>query len=116
MLMLRKIVTVYKESFSGLSRESWVLSIVMFINRSSSMAVPFMSLYMTQYLHRPASDAGIIIALFGVGSIAGAAVGGKLTDMIGFRSVQIFSSIIGGAFLSSILLLLILKHFVYLRS
>jgi len=98
MLMLRKIVTVYKESFSGLSRESWVLSIVMFINRSSSMAVPFMSLYMTQYLHRPASDAGIIIALFGVGSIAGAAVGGKLTDMIGFRSVQIFSSIIGGAF------------------
>jgi len=96
--MLRKIGIVYKESFSGLSRESWVLSIVMFINRSSSMAVPFMSLYMTQYLHRPASDAGIIISLFGFGSICGAAVGGKLTDMIGFRSVQIFSSIIGGAF------------------
>jgi len=62
------------------------------------MAVPFMSLYMTQYLDRPTSDAGIIISLFGIGSIAGALVGGKLTDMIGFRSVQIFSSIIGGAF------------------
>ena len=96
--MLQKVGAAYKESFSGLSRESWVLSIVMFINRSSSMAVPFMSLYMTQYLHRPASDAGIIISLFGFGSICGAAVGGKLTDMIGFRSVQIFSSIIGGAF------------------
>lgn len=62
------------------------------------MAVPFMSLYMTQYLHRPPADAGVIITLFGVGSIIGAFVGGKLTDMIGFRSVQIYSSLIGGVF------------------
>lgn len=61
------------------------------------MAVPFMGLYVTQALHRPASDAGIIISLFGAGSILGAAAGGKLTDMFGFRPVQILSSIIGGA-------------------
>jgi predicted MFS family arabinose efflux permease len=96
--MITKLINTYKESFSGLSKESWVLSIVMFINRCSSMAVPFMSLYMTQYLHRPPSDAGLIITLFGLGSIAGATAGGKLTDMVGFRSVQIFSSIIGGGF------------------
>lgn len=96
--MITKLAASYKKSFSGLSRETWVLSIVMFINRSSSMAVPFMSLYMTQYLHRPPSDAGLIITLFGIGSIGGAAVGGKLTDMVGFRSVQIFSSVIGGVF------------------
>lgn len=96
--MIQKIATTYKESFAGLSRETWVLSVVMFINRCSSMAVPFMSLYMTQYLHRPPSDAGLIITLFGLGSIAGATAGGKLTDVIGFRSVQIFSSVIGGIF------------------
>lgn len=62
------------------------------------MAVPFMSLYMTQYLHRPPSDAGLIITLFGAGSILGAMAGGKLTDVIGFRSVQILSSVIGGIF------------------
>lgn len=62
------------------------------------MAVPFMSLYMTQYLHRPPSDAGLIITLFGLGAIAGAVAGGKLTDMIGFKSVQVFSSVVGGAF------------------
>lgn len=96
--MLTKIITTYKTSFSGLSRETWLLSAVMLINRSSSMAVPFMSLYMTQYLDRSPSDAGLIITLFGVGSIAGAAAGGKLTDMIGFRLVQILASVIGGLF------------------
>jgi predicted MFS family arabinose efflux permease len=96
--MIRKVTATYKKSFSGLSRETWILSIVMFINRSSSMAVPFMSLYMTQYLHRPPSDAGLIITLFGLGSIVGATVGGKLTDVIGFRSVQVYSSVIGGVF------------------
>ncbi len=60
------------------------------------MAVPFMSLYVTQYLKRPASDAGVIIALFGVGSILGSIAGGKFTDVIGFRPVQIFTSIVGG--------------------
>lgn len=96
--LLRQLKTTYLDSFSGLSRETWLLSGVMLINRSSNMAVPFMSLYMTQYLHRPPSDAGLIITLFGVGSILGAMAGGKLTDMIGFRSVQILSSIIGGVF------------------
>lgn len=96
--MVSNLIKTYKTSFSGLSRETWILSIVMFINRSSSMAVPFMSLYMTQYLHRTPSDAGLIITLFGLGSIGGATAGGKLTDMVGFRWVQIFSAITGGCF------------------
>ncbi|MBB6500043.1 MFS transporter [Pedobacter cryoconitis] len=96
--MLKKIYTTYKNSFSGLSKQTWLLSTVMLINRSSSMAVPFMSLYMTQYLHRPPSDAGLIITLFGAGSIAGATAGGKLTDVIGFRAVQIIAAITGGVF------------------
>ena len=62
------------------------------------MAVPFMGLYVTQALHRTTKDAGVIMLCFGVGSILGAGVGGKMTDMFGFRPVQIFSSIIGGAF------------------
>jgi len=94
--MFRLIYSTYKNSFSGLSRETWLLSIVMMFNRCGSMAVPFMGLYVTQSLHRSELDAGLIITLFGAGSIVGSAVGGKLTDMIGFRPVQIFSSIISG--------------------
>lgn len=94
--MFKLIFNTYKTSFSGLSRETWLLSIVMMFNRCGSMAVPFMGLYVTQSLHRSEMDAGLIITLFGVGSILGSATGGKLTDMIGFRPVQILSSIIGG--------------------
>ncbi|MDQ7949741.1 MAG: MFS transporter, partial [Pedobacter sp.] len=95
--MLRPIVNAYRISFSGLSRESWLLSVVILFNRCGYMAVPFMGLYVTQSLHRSESDAGIIISLFGLGAILGTTAGGKLTDMFGFRPVQIFSSLIGGA-------------------
>jgi len=94
--MFRPILNTYKTSFSGLSRETWLLSIVMLFNRCGNMAVPFMGLYVTQSLHRPQIDAGLIITLFGVGSILGAAAGGKFTDLIGFRPVQIISSTVSG--------------------
>ncbi|MFN0255432.1 MDR family MFS transporter [Pedobacter ureilyticus] len=96
--MFTSILNAYKTSFSGLSRQTWILSIVILINRCGFMAVPFMGLYVTQALHRPESDAGIIISLFGVGSILDAAAGGKLTDVFGYRPVQILASLIGGLF------------------
>lgn len=96
--MYSRILNAYKTSFSGLSRQTWILSLVILVNRCGFMAVPFMGLYVTQALRRPESDAGIIISLFGFGSIAGAAVGGKLTDVFGFRPVQIIAALLGGTF------------------
>jgi MFS family permease len=94
--MLKLIFNTYKTSFSGLSRETWLLSFVILFNRFGSMSVPFMGLFVTQSLHRSVTDAGLIIILFGVGSVLGSATGGKLTDMISFRPVQVLSSIISG--------------------
>ena len=94
--MFQQILNAYKTSYTGLSKESWLLSGVILLNRCGYMAVPFMGLYVTQSLHRPESDAGLIISLFGLGAILGATAGGKLTDMFGFRPVQIVSSVIGG--------------------
>ena len=94
--MFQQVFKVYKTSFSGLSRETWLLSLVILINRCGYMAVPFMGLYVTQALHRPTSDAGLIISCFGVGSILGATAGGKFTDVFGFRPVQIIAALFGG--------------------
>lgn len=96
--MFKRILNLYKTSFSGLSRQSWILSLVILVNRCGFMAVPFMGLYVTQELHRPESDAGIIISLFGFGAIAGAAAGGKFTDLFGFRPVQIVAALMSGSF------------------
>ncbi len=96
--MFHRIINIYKDSFSGLSRQTWILSLVILINRCGFMAVPFMGLYVTQALHRPESDAGILISLFGFGSIAGAAAGGKFTDLFGFRPVQLIAALMSGLF------------------
>lgn len=68
----------------------------MLINRSGTMVVPFMTLYLTQRLGYKMSQAGFIMALWGVGSICGGFVGGKLTDKLGSYYIQLFTLIGGG--------------------
>lgn len=60
------------------------------------MAVPFMSMYITQSMHRSIADAGLIITLFGVGSVLGAMAGGYFTDLFGFRPIQVISLVVSG--------------------
>ncbi|MFI5137432.1 MAG: MFS transporter [Sphingobacteriales bacterium] len=102
--MLTSFFQLYKQAYSGLSRNSWYLSIVMLINRSGTMVVPFMSIYCVQKLHFDIKQAGIIMALFGAGSVTGAFFGGKLSDKFGFYDLQV------GALLSGGLLFLILGY------
>lgn len=94
--MLLRITDTYRSSFSDLSKETWLLSLVMLINRSGTMVVPFMSMYITQSMHRSIADAGLIITLFGAGAVLGSTVSGYFIDKISFRAVQIFTSLTGG--------------------
>lgn len=94
--MISYPIQLYKKAYSGLSRENWYLSLVMFINRSGTMVVPFMTIYCTQQLGFSIVQSGIIMSLFGLGSITGAFVGGKITDKIGFYYLQIGALLSGG--------------------
>jgi predicted MFS family arabinose efflux permease len=96
--MLTRTFSLYRTSFSGLSRETWLLSLVMLINRSGTMVLPFMTLYLTtKEMGRSLSEAGTVIGLFGLGSVIGAYFGGKVTDRSGFYRVQLFTLLAGGA-------------------
>lgn len=92
------LLQLYKNAYSGLSRSSWYLSLVMFINRSGTMVVPFITIYCTQQLHFSITQAGYIMAIFGLGSITGGFIGGKITDKIGFYDLQVFALFAGGVF------------------
>ena len=87
----------YKNAYSGLSRSTWLLSFVMLINRSGTMVIPFMTLYLTSpQMGYSIGQAGIVFGLFGAGAFSGAFFGGKLTDKIGFYPVQMMTLIGGG--------------------
>ena len=93
---MKKIYNNYIDNFRGLSREIWLLSLVTFINRAGAMVIPFLSLYLVNAKGFSLPQIGWIMTFFGVGSLAGTWVGGKLTDIIGFYKVIVLSLFLGG--------------------
>ncbi len=94
--MLLKTAATYKNAYSGLSKSTWLLSLVMLINRSGTMVVPFMSLYLINSLGFTVGQAGFVYGIFGAGAMCGAFTGGRLTDKIGFYPVQLITLSGGG--------------------
>lgn len=93
---MKNLIKTYRDSFSGLSGSVWALSFVAFINRSGSMVLFFMTLYLTTQKDYSVSEAGQIISIYGLGSLLGSYYGGWLTDKIGSFRVQFLSLILCG--------------------
>ncbi|WP_390455119.1 MFS transporter [Chryseobacterium sp. Alg-005] len=68
-----------------------MLALVMLINRSGSMVLPFLGVYMTAHLHFSIENSGIVLSFFGIGSVIGSWLGGMITDRIGEYRVQSLS-------------------------
>ena len=95
--MISATARTYRNAYAGLSRETWLLSLIMLINRSGTMVVPFMTLYLTsKEMGFTVGEAGYVFGLFGAGAFSGAWLGGRLTDKIGFYPVQLFTLFTGG--------------------
>ena len=60
------------------------------------MVIPFLSLYLTQDLGFTLENVGIIMSCFGLGSLIGAWLGGKLTDLFGPYRVMLVSLMLTG--------------------
>lgn len=95
--MISATAKTYRNAYSGLSKETWLLSFIMLVNRSGTMVVPFMTLYLTSpQMGYSIGQAGIVFGLFGAGAFSGAWLGGRMTDKIGFYPVQLITLIGGG--------------------
>ncbi|MGB1268463.1 MAG: MDR family MFS transporter [Flavobacteriaceae bacterium] len=93
---MKKIYFNYIDSFKGLSKEVWWLALITLINRAGTMVIPFLSLYLTESLDFSLSNVGWIMSAFGLGSVIGSWLGGKLTDKIGYYKVMLFSLLATG--------------------
>lgn len=94
-----KIKDEYVQAYSGLPRRAWILFAVNLVNASGSMVIFFLSLYLTRKIGFSPARAGQTLSLYGVGSLAGAYLGGWLADRIGSILVQKVSLVLCGAFL-----------------
>jgi len=74
----------------------------MLINRSGTMVLPFLSIYLTQSLGFSLEKTGIVLSSYGLGSLVGGYLGGVLTDRYGHFMVQFLSLIISGLFFAAL--------------
>jgi MFS family permease len=94
--MLQRFLKNYLQSFSGLPRGVWFLSLAVLINRSGTMVMFFLSLYVTTQLDFSVIQAGSLVTYYGLGAIGGAFAGGWASDKIAPKTVQIWSLIATG--------------------
>lgn len=92
-----RLLKFYLKAYAGISPPVWMLSVVLLINRSGSMVLPFLSIYLSNELGFSLGQTGIVLSMFGAGSLVGSLAGGYLTDRFGSFRVQLFSLLAGGA-------------------
>jgi MFS family permease len=95
--MVGSIIRAYRSAFSGLSREIWLLCAVLLVNRAGTMVLPFLSLFLIVERGLTVAQAGQLLALYGIGAVLGAYLGGVCSDRFGSVRTQHLSLILTGA-------------------
>ncbi|SKB34795.1 Predicted arabinose efflux permease, MFS family [Parapedobacter luteus] len=88
---MKEFIRLYIDAYRGLSRPAWMLALVMLVNRTGAMVLPFLGIYMTQALNFSIREVGVVLACFGLGAVTGSWLGGWLTDRFGNFWVQTLS-------------------------
>ena len=71
------------KGLNTLPRNMWIIFFTTLINRTGTMVLPFLTLYLTTKEKLSAGDAGLVIAFYGAGALVTAPLSGKLSDKIG---------------------------------
>jgi len=84
--LLKPLIDAYRDAFRGVPRPIWILAAVTLVNRAGTMVMPFLVLYFTTQKGLSKREAGGLLAVYGIGAMFGAYLGGWLTDRIAPRS------------------------------
>ena len=66
----------------GLPKTVWILFTVTLINRTGTMVIPFLVLYLTRKLSFSPTQAGYILAFYGIGAIVTSPLSGKIVGIV----------------------------------
>jgi MFS family permease len=83
----------------ALPKTVWILFTVTLVNRTGTMVLPFLVLYLTKNLNFSPTQAGFILMVYGVGAILTSPVSGRLCDLIGATRVMQWSLLVSGGLL-----------------
>lgn len=83
------------KGIKGLPKNIWLISIASLINRSGTMVIVFLTLYVSQGLGEEPTSAGLVVAVYGLGAFVSAPFVGRLSDKIGellLMKISLFGS------------------------
>jgi MFS family permease len=80
-----------RAALSGLPPVYWALLAGVFVNRLATFVATFLGLYLVRARGFTPAQAAPVVALYGVGILVGAPVGGVLADAIGRRATMLLS-------------------------
>ena len=83
----------------GLPAEAWIIFATTLVNRTGTMVLPFLVLYLTQDLGHPADQAGFALTAYGLGGLISAPLAGRLSDRVGALRIMQLSLLVSGALL-----------------
>lgn len=82
-------------------RNIWLLSAATLINRSGTMVLPFLAIYLNRDIGVSPADAGLALTFYGAGGLVTAPIVGRLSDKIGSLNIMKISLFLTGITLIS---------------
>lgn len=87
---------IFFKNFSDFNKEIKIIALITLINRMGTVVVPFLSKYLKEDLDLTYSQVGWIMVFFGLGSLIGTFISGKLSDYFGAYKIMVFSLFMSG--------------------
>ncbi len=87
---VKEPATGLRSDLRALPRGAWILFFGTFLNKFGTFVLPFLAIYMTR-LGFKATEAGLAIGAYGIGSLCASFLGGSLADRIGRRKTIVLS-------------------------
>lgn len=79
------------KGLKGLPHDMWALFFTSLINRSGTMVIPFLALYLTKKIGVSPSEAGTALLVYGAAAFLAAPITGKISDKFGSIKVMKFA-------------------------